>query len=762
MSVASFISEDHSITTESEDIESFYTDDLDTSNVDETLQKEFQLFNSSLIQSALRRYHRNHYPKLKAIIEKFGVNDAEMEVLMDLIHSNKLAMSQTRQLIDLCLPRGLLKSKFIIRIFQHLGLRSKTASTKDRDSSGGIVKYLLRWAIAMYEFIDRPQDIVRLYGVLFHYLDVKVLRPEICHLLYFMTSRHHVKQYRIDRLLDLLDKAGSDVELVSLLRVYTTYNPNISHPSIKHSRKAVFTNPMPGLHETMQGIRKIWHDDEGLKAFEFSTYKPELPAIPNKRQRRIVDEKPIKIPAAQTTNPDRSSVTIEEIRNVVQLAEKLDRLALPDQMASILDNRLLQHMIVCDPRESNVLRLNSWLSRTLEILSREHNRSKEYRHVLSEILRKCIIMARLTKAHLASIETFLKDFISKWNGWEFEDAIFELLTFIKPQSFEDMNNSFLKPLYRLYTVSNVQWKAKLILCYTEWLKNWALLDWKRHSERRKKGTDSDMDDLVWLFQGLDFNVDYFQAIQHFIYHVDRLSVIGLVMEGDHPLLQHASLSFFEFVSMISISHDIPEIIIPAAPLIYRSFFSMSGMAVSRICGIIQQYKRAFEENDQKIDGWVTRHTQEYLDNFNTHVMDICCALWRNTALTRSNEAELPFSLSPEITNVYDNLCESRGESANLMLSLTHSGCLAGFSERFIQEKENEANLQVRHEGPVTAQSLQTLSDNGGISISYVDYRVELLDHLQSLGFQGLYDLLYDCMSSLIERKQNEQIADMES
>ena len=145
---------------------------------------------------------------------------------------------------------------------------------------------------------------------------------------------------------------------------------------------------------------------------------------------------------------------------------------------------------------------------------------------------------------------------------------------------------------------------------------------------------------------MDFNTDYFQTIQHFIYHVDRLSVIGLIMEDDHPLLQHASLSFFEFVSSISIHHDIPEIIIPAAPLIYRSFFSISGMAVSRLCGIIYQYKRAFEENDRKIDDWVTRHSTDYLNNFNTHVMDVCSALWRNSAFTRSNEEELPFSLSP--------------------------------------------------------------------------------------------------------------------
>lgn len=121
--------------------------------------------------------------------------------------------------------------------------------------------------------------------------------------------------------------------------------------------------------------------------------------------------------------------------------------------------------------------------------------------------------------------------------------------------------------------------------------------------------------------------------------------MGYVLEGDHPLLQHASLSFFEFVSSMSIHHDIPEIIIPAGPIVYRSFLTTSAMAMSRICGIVNQYKKAFEVNDRKTGDWVTRHTVEYLNHFNTYVMDLCNALWRNLALSHSNPSELAFSFT---------------------------------------------------------------------------------------------------------------------
>lgn len=118
--------------------------------------------------------------------------------------------------------------------------------------------------------------------------------------------------------------------------------------------------------------------------------------------------------------------------------------------------------------------------------------------------------------------------------------------------------------------------------------------------------------------------------------MDRISVMGFLSERDHPLLQHASLSFFELVATIPTQHDIPEIIIPAANFVHRSFFSSHAMAVSRICGIVCQYKKAFLENEKKEDDWVSRHSTEYLGHFNTYMKDMCSSLWRNMGL-KANE-----------------------------------------------------------------------------------------------------------------------------
>lgn len=141
-----------------------------------------------------------------------------------------------------------------------------------------------------------------------------------------------------------------------------------------------------------------------------------------------------------------------------------------------------------------------------------------------------------------------------------------------------------------------------------------------------------------MFEGLSLRVDYFVTIQKVVEHVDKIGVMGLLAEQDHPLLQHATLSFFELVAAIPIEYDIPEIIVPSIDFVCRCFFSSNAMALSRICGIIAHYIHAFGVNDEKDDEWLSRHSPEYLSMFNTYVTDMCSALWKNKALTLGGNA----------------------------------------------------------------------------------------------------------------------------
>lgn len=70
------------------------------------------------------------------------------------------------------------------------------------------------------------------------------------------------------------------------------------------------------------------------------------------------------------------------------------------------------------------------------------------------------------------------------------------------------------------------------------------------------------------------------------------------------------------------------------------------MAVSRICGILAHYKASFEDNERKSIDWMEQHDQDYLDQFNLYVLDICNCLWRNLAFKIDNGIGTSFSLTP--------------------------------------------------------------------------------------------------------------------
>ncbi|RCH78547.1 hypothetical protein CU098_004695, partial [Rhizopus stolonifer] len=284
-----------------------------------------------------------------------------------------------------------------------------------------------------------------------------------------------------------------------------------------------------------------------------------------------------------------------------------------------------------------------------------------------------------------------------------------------------LNRDILKPLHRLFCISDTTWKTRLILCYTEWLKNWALLDWNKHANL-KEDVDQEVDKVTWLFKGLSFDTDYFVSMQGFILHVDRLCVIGLIQEQDHILFQHAALSFFELVSTISVQHDIPKIVTPTSPFVYRNFFSTSAMATSRICNIIYQYKIAFEENDIQ-----SEDSEEYFEVFNDYMLNICNALWKSSGF---KEKKGVFDLSASSTDKLIKTCGERGTDIEKILSLTQSAALAGFSKRFMQILEEG---DVKHNEHITAEYLTKLENMGRTSMSFQEYRLEYLDHLKEKG-----------------------------
>ncbi|CAG8494308.1 8443_t:CDS:10 [Ambispora gerdemannii] len=466
-------------------------------------------------------------------------------------------------------------------------------------------------------------------------------------------------------------------------------------------------------------------------------------------KRRKVDE--IIIPRAQTSNVTEKSVTIDDVINFKQLASKIDKLELPNQLASALDNRMLQHILICNPERITLTRITNWLSQCLMELTYWSDQDIETKNRLTSLLEKLIVMTEFIKELLPIFEDFLKKFIITWNGEQNQELIFKLLTYIKPQAFNDLYQDFLFPLHRLFYVSSAEWKAKLILCYVTLLRYWAsLIAIKSDSQESLDQTNDSAKHFI--FGQMDPSLDYMESIQKFILYCDDISITSLEAENDDIVIQHAVLSFYESVVSLQLENSWDKIVMPSSSIVYRCFFSSSGMALSRICAIVLHYKEAFDKREKRaIQLGIFRHNRSYVNHFNSFVMDICNCLWRNRPFSKTDKNSKGFQLDNEVIENIKEICG--GNSWVSHFSLTHLLSLSSYSKNCITEIENSTpNLIKEQISPITLQSLKESAKLGGIKLTFSEYRVIFLNYLLDQGFFGLHAFLYNSLTSLSKMK----------
>lgn len=70
----------------------------------------------------------------------------------------------------------------------------------------------------------------------------------------------------------------------------------------------------------------------------------------------------------------------------------------------------------------------------------------------------------------------------------------------------------------------------------------------------------------------------------------------------------------------------------------------------------------------------------------------------------------------------------------------------------MDEESTGVAVSVRHAGPVTQRSLGLLGGNGGVRISWAEYRLEVLKWLGDRGVGGVGELMFCTMKHLMNGK----------
>ena len=305
-----------------------------------------------------------------------GIPQFALERLVKLITTNNhLGQGTTTTLIKNLYPLERVPSKLVTQIVCSLG----TAGNKPSPATQSL---LLRWLILVFDFLDERAHLSKLYAVLFNHLTISSLRKPLCHILSFITRRKHVKPFRIQALMELLQNAGGDEkELISLLKVFKNYYPDIIVGDIGPRRSGlIFKHPDPEWSSHLRALQEA--NSERVQAAQSSSFQVVHRGATKRGKMEVI------VPNVNTSRVSRNHTSLEELRSVTHFVERIEKIELPNQIISTLGDNMAQKYIYLVHHETANRRLDDWLIGFLDdqlehIQEGDEGESEELTYLLS-------------------------------------------------------------------------------------------------------------------------------------------------------------------------------------------------------------------------------------------------------------------------------------------------------------------------------------------------------------------------------------------
>ncbi|KAI0398199.1 Mis6-domain-containing protein [Xylariaceae sp. FL0594] len=574
---------------------------------------------------------------------------------------------------------------------------------------------LLKWLIMIQHVVESQTPFIQAYPVLFNLLDTASLRAYACHLLALITRRRHVRPHRIQSLLLLSRQTGGDPAITGLLRVYKDYYPEIIVGDATRGKASAFKYPDPQWRERLEEIRQDHAQRRASRA------EQPLDAFRVARH-RWNGTKGLSIPEVHTSRATEDSVTLEEIESVDGFVNRLEKIELPNQLIAILNDPLLQKLLLLRPQAEAHIRACNWLnSYTQDMMAGDSD--VRLLDILNALKGYVIATKDLPPIFLA----FLREVIGTWDGVNGREVILEILTYTPVVNFGELLEHIFQPLEQAILDGTPNSQCQLLDFFTHLLRRW-MVYWAAPDGRSPQISET---------------------IAQLIAHVNELC-LTLVQTSPTVAAQGKILDFYYHASALSAdAHILTHAEVSATPpavLVYNLFFAASPVTISRTCSVVAKYKEGFQVGlgEANID-----YTPKHIPAFNGFLMDICNCLWRQRALSDEHaNANACLMAKPVVEDMASYVSSlSMGSSASLanLFSLSYSPAFSLFAISFLREmedaEEERDGLEIRHAGPVTKNSLRDLGKEGGVNLSWDDYRRGVLDYLDQHGMGGVKHLM---------------------
>ena len=255
-------------------------------------------------------------------------------------------------------------------------------------------------------------------------------------------------------------------------------------------------------------------------------------------------------------------------------------------------------------------------------------------------------------------------------------------------------------------------------------------------------------------------------------------------------------------------HPSIRILYPNPRVVYLlAFQSPTVAALSSLTSTLATYKQAFEETMSRSHAQRSSQTtsanlfnspstpttpiapqavsadypRPYVNAFNGFLMDMCNLIWRTRAFNTNDTNALGCMLPAPVEAILRTYGHSWDPPQNLnhLFSLSHHPAIVALSIASFREQEDAAvdgaewerrryangengverpqrirQITERHAGPVTQKSLAALAHQGGLALSWADYRLGVLRWLKDMGTGGIEDLMFCTMKLLMGGRQH--------
>lgn len=371
------------------------------------------------------------------------------------------------------------------------------------------------------------------------------------------------------------------------------------------------------------------------------------------------------------------------------------------------------------------------------------------------VIKSLALLARHTDMLPIEAENFIIDVVLP--SWDGSDKIGvtlcnDLLPALKPMGFRDLKKKILSHLSKFYVCGSPRLKFAIVSgALANLVRRWGRLQWICSS-------------LSKHMSPLEYKR---KTLQEFIQWTDNLLLAGLIAEGGsdgsgHDLIRLSALDFYGAVC--EICDECTFVASPSPALIYRLVLASAAVSIDRICALLLRYKTIFERMKAKVysksdrrDVLNSNSTTEEISGlekvalFNCFIWDFCSILWRCSQLpsAQPDSADLARMNSILFTDIPSETLLALHHlpsdfKVSSALSITHGAVFSGFASDFL----NHHYKRKRERGEEVPAIISPNLLSGSLKVKY-------LDHLKTIGFDGLHGFLTTFVGSLVEREKRK-------